>query len=496
MSCGCGCQGLIHTTTPGLLAHVGTITAAPGRDGGTTPPLDTTGADLLIVHAAIDARWPPDSTEASQSLQVSDSQSHPWIRLASLDGAVTGFRTWYAKNARGTAGHTFTVTGWGPPNGIVPGIIVHAFRGSDRVEPLQLTTGNMIDHGTALRPGEVTPLVHGSLVLAWFSAFYPGLPAGIDVSQMTVGGVSDGLLLTARPTTHGINVAAATGYLIQPTAGPINPVFFWPSAQEAQAGIAVFKPATASPVIRPPHTLTARDLITASLRSIRVLGVGDALQAEDANDALDRLNDWLDALALERLTMYYVTRSTKLLGNGICSYTIGLGGDINIVRPTHIEAATLIQNVHDPTPFEKPIDIWTEQRWQGCRQKNLASTYPTACYYDHNWQEGLARIFLWPVPTDCGLTQLVLYTPVALQEFPTLDTAFSFPPGYRRFIRTNFTAEIASEYGKQLTPDQLMAAKQAKAQIKRGNVRPSELRVDAALIRGYDYFDWRTGEPR
>ena len=227
MSCGCGCQGLIHTTTPGLLAHVGTITAAPGRDGGTTPPLDTTGADLLIVHAAIDARWPPDSTEASQSLQVSDSQSHPWIRLASLDGAVTGFRTCVHEERAGHRRAYVHGHGWGPPNGIVPGIIVHAFRGSDRVEPLQLTTGNMIDHGTALRPGEVTPLVHGSLVLAWFSAFYPGLPAGIDVSQMTVGGVS-GRVAADRPADdarHHI-VAAATGYLIQPTAGPINPVFF------------------------------------------------------------------------------------------------------------------------------------------------------------------------------------------------------------------------------------------------------------------------------
>ena len=32
--------------------------------------------------------------------------------------------------------------------------------------------------------------------------------------------------------------------------------------------------------------MTARDIITATLRSIRVLGVGDALPAEDANDAL------------------------------------------------------------------------------------------------------------------------------------------------------------------------------------------------------------------
>ena len=242
--------------------------------------------------------------------------------------------------------------------------------------------------------------------------------------------------------------------------------------------------------------MTARDIITATLRSIRVLGVGDNLEAEDANDGLDRLNDWLDSLALERLTMYYVLRTTKMLANNIASYTIGTGGDINIVRPTHIESAGLIQDTTAETPFEKPMEVWTDQRWQGCRQKDLESAYPQAVYYDHNWVAGLATLYLWPIPIDCALTQLVIYTPVALLEFPTLDTDYTFPPGYRRFIRTNFAAEIASEYGKQLTADQSKNATLSKAQIKRGNIRPAELRVDAALIKGYDYFDWRTGEPR
>jgi hypothetical protein len=249
--------------------------------------------------------------------------------------------------------------------------------------------------------------------------------------------------------------------------------------------------------------MTARDIITATLKSIRVLGVGDVLYAEDANDALLRLNEWMDSLAGERLSMYYVTRTEKMLANDIQSYTIGLGGDINIVRPTHIESAGLIQELSVPTPFEKPIEVWTDQRWQGCRQKTLTSAYPTAVYYDHNWVPtpsptgpGLGRIYLWPIPIDCARSALVLYTPVALPEFASLDTNYTFPPAYRRFIRTNFAADIASEYGKQLTADQVASARQAKANVKRLNIRPVEARVDPALIRGFDYFDWRTGEPR
>ena len=174
--------------------------------------------------------------------------------------------------------------------------------------------------------------------------------------------------------------------------------------------------------------MTARDLITATLRSIRVLGVGDHLEAEDANDALNRLNDWLDALALERLSIYYVLRTVKLLANDIASYTVGTGGDINIVRPVHIESAGLIMDTSADPPFERPLEVWTDQRWQGCRQKDLTSSYPQAVYYDHNWVDptasgnGLATLHVWPVPRECAATQLVIYTPLALQEFATLDT--------------------------------------------------------------------------
>jgi hypothetical protein len=55
---------------------------------------------------------------------------------------------------------------------------------------------------------------------------------------------------------------------------------------------------------------TPRDLLSASLREIGVLAGGDAAQFDDANDALNALNRWLDSLALEPLSIYTRTRST------------------------------------------------------------------------------------------------------------------------------------------------------------------------------------------
>jgi len=304
---------------------------------------------------------------------------------------------------------------------------------------------------------------------------YRILRNGTQVGQVSAPGFVDKGLIPS--TAYIYTVVALDG------AGNVSP----PSVPITVTTLATDATAAAG--------LTARDIITAALKSIRVLGVGDTLLYEDANDAFDRLNDWLDGLALERLTIFYVTRSVVPLQSGKASYTVGVGGEISIVRPTEIEAAGLIQDRTAVPPYEQPLEIWTDQRWQGCRQKDLQSTYPQAIYYDHNWQSGIGRIYLWPVPNTSN-TQLILYSPIALTEFATLDTRYTFPPGYRRFIRTNFAAEIASEYGKQLTADQVAAARHAKAQVKRGNVRPAELRVDAALIKGGDFFDWRTGEPR
>jgi hypothetical protein len=103
MSCGCGCGGGTgaHATATGLFTSVATVTATPGFDGGPSPPVDTFGADLIVVHAAYDARFPAPA--------VSDSEANTWIQLSALDGIITGHRTWYAKQARGSHTHRFTV---------------------------------------------------------------------------------------------------------------------------------------------------------------------------------------------------------------------------------------------------------------------------------------------------------------------------------------------------------------------------------------------------
>src|SRR5262249_13731941 len=77
--------------------------------------------------------------------------------------------------------------------------------------------------------------------------------------------------------------------------------------------------------------ISVRDLMTTALKRIRVLQAGEVPSAEDAADALLRLNSWITSLSLERLTVYTITRATWPLTPS--TYTIGEGGTIAQPRP-------------------------------------------------------------------------------------------------------------------------------------------------------------------
>lgn len=221
--------------------------------------------------------------------------------------------------------------------------------------------------------------------------------------------------------------------------------------------------------------MTGLALITSALKTLQVVADEEAPSASEAADSLLRLNDWIDSLALEDFTIYFLLRTVKALTASTASYTIGTGGAINIARPTEISAAGLILNTGTTPPQELPIDVFTDQQWESIVQKTYSATYPDGIYYDHGWAAGLATVSPYPIPNQ-SLSQLVLYTPQALLEM-TLAGDVTFPPGYRRLLRYGLARELAPEFGgwdekkEQLYID-------AKQKVQQKNLRMSDLMVD------------------
>jgi len=212
--------------------------------------------------------------------------------------------------------------------------------------------------------------------------------------------------------------------------------------------------------------VTVSELITASLQDLRVLQVGETVSANDATFALDRLNDWINGLANEGLTVYAQARTTWTISTA-ASYTIPTG-------PMDITNIGFQDTSVSPTIEYNLGPVLTEDAYAGIAQKGLTSVYPQAAYYNPTWTSGLGLIYLWPLPTSTTL-QGVIYTPVPVAEFASLSTTISLPPGYRRFLRTGLAKELSSAFDAPLTAEQQQAAMESKADIKRANQRLTDM---------------------
>ena len=228
---------------------------------------------------------------------------------------------------------------------------------------------------------------------------------------------------------------------------------------------------------------SANDFAQRALQLLGVLDPTETPSSEDGELAFDVLNDWIDELGTQRQTIYYVTRTAHTLTASTPSYTIGSGGTINIARPLWIDDAGLILDTGASTPTEIPIRVLTDDERAQIPEKTLESSLVEGVWLDHNWSAGLARVFVYPIPST-STTQLVLYTPTALTEFADQSTNYTFPPGYRTAIVWNLANELAPWY-PAAKPDPRVEKKAADklAWIKRANLRLSEVYIDRAILQ-------------
>lgn len=230
------------------------------------------------------------------------------------------------------------------------------------------------------------------------------------------------------------------------------------------------------------------DFVRYALQDLSVLAATRAPAAEDVQDGLVLLNQWMASLSLERLAIFHYTRAQHNLSSGVATYTIGVGGTLNTARPLALTRVSVIPDRTATPVLEIPLgQPLTLADYQCLTDKTLQSAYPLSVYYDFGWTGGLATLAVYPAP-NTSVSAVVLYTPDQLQQFADSSTVYTFPPGYERLIRTHLAIELAPSYDATPSPDLLRSARQAKQLIKRANVRINELGMPAGLAgRGADY---------
>jgi hypothetical protein len=174
-----------------IASALGNLNGASGTI--TLGPINTTGADLIIVGAAGGGSSPP----------ITDSQGNSW---ADATGSInSGATILYAWNAKTSASHTFQITGsYYNAFGLI------AYSGSLKSSaPLDQLSSNS---GSAASPS-ITPAQNNELVFVSF-----GVQSNNDQSTLTNGFTVRNRVVYAAGNNYGV----ATGDLFQATAAAIS----------------------------------------------------------------------------------------------------------------------------------------------------------------------------------------------------------------------------------------------------------------------------------
>lgn len=228
--------------------------------------------------------------------------------------------------------------------------------------------------------------------------------------------------------------------------------------------------------------MTGLDLVSGSLKLLGILGAGETASGNDAVDGLARLNDFLNYLATERLTIYNQERSTYSLVADQATYSVGTSGtpDFNQTRPLWLDQVGIIIDGSPDTELQIPI--LTQSQWANVIVKDAESPLPTACYYNQTYPN--AELTFWPVPTDATVDVALYWPSPSVVSVATLQTTISVPPGWALMLRYNLAKLMAPEWGRPLDPLIAQMADDSLAAIKRTNLQPQDLGMDQGLLMG------------
>lgn len=204
-----------------LIAH--TKVAGLGGTPITTPAIDTTGADLLVIGISQESNGP------TSIAAISDSKGNTWTS-GTVHAVLNGVQTvieWVPTPTVGT-GHTFTLTK--VDNNFAGALEVQAWSGS-ATSPFGGQNGATVSGATSLATGSVSPGVAGSLIVAVLGSN--------NVSSIAI---DTGFTISdTNAFAGGSNYAGSLAYLAPDTA-PVNPTWTWTSSAASSASIVVFKP--------------------------------------------------------------------------------------------------------------------------------------------------------------------------------------------------------------------------------------------------------------
>lgn len=207
---------------------------------------------------------------------------------------------------------------------------------------------------------------------------------------------------------------------------------------------------------------TALDLITRAMRLAKVIGKGETLDDDEAQDGLTALNAMLDSWQIERLFVYAMRDESFSWTGGNASRTVGAAGDFATDRPSRVDSSSYFT----VGGYDYPLQFVDMDTYASIQSKTQGSTIPQAMAVDYT---SSALVTLYCFPTLSTTATFHLRTWRLLQSFSALTDVVALPAGYRRAIEYSLAEEFGPEFGADIPKNVSMIAARARSNIKRIN---------------------------
>lgn len=222
---------------------------------------------------------------------------------------------------------------------------------------------------------------------------------------------------------------------------------------------------------------TALNLITRAMQKAGILFKSETPDADEAQDALDELNQMLGEWSNDSMLISARTRES-FPSTGAVSYTIGSGGDFDTVRPTDIISIFARQGTTD-----YPLSPITDENYALISQK---STPGTPEFYNYSNAYPLATLSFYPAPV--GSYTIHIYSNKPLTQYASLSTDVDLPPGWKIAIINNLAVRLCPEFGQQASPELVKLAFMTLASIKRSIMKARSKDAYPQMVQNFNIY--------
>lgn len=223
---------------------------------------------------------------------------------------------------------------------------------------------------------------------------------------------------------------------------------------------------------------TALNLITDVLLDMGVIADQETPTASQSVGALVKLNDLIESWNLDPQKLYGATEFIVPFVANKATYTIGIGGDLNIPRPNGVFAAFVRNTTATPSQQQDiPIAILNDQQWADIPVKGMTGTFPYAVWF--NMTNPLITAYVTPIPT--GSNYSLVFWDNNDNAALALNTVLDLPPGYKRALKYALFIELAAGYQIQVPASIASLAISSKLSVDRQNVSINTLNTSVGV---------------